>query len=85
MSDSYYLKIGGTEIFSQQFLADLSSADAETKKKAKAVLLSRERSRPFPTCVRIGTLPKTDDTGQRIEFLRQAVAELVTRRLIRRW
>jgi hypothetical protein len=76
MNENYYLKIGGTEAFSEQSIADLSSADADKKKKANAVLLSRERSRPFPTCVRIGTLLKTDDKGQRIEFLQQAVAEI---------
>jgi hypothetical protein len=36
MSDNYYLKIGGAEVFGDQLIADLSSADAETKKKAEA-------------------------------------------------
>jgi hypothetical protein len=49
MNENYYLKIGGTEVFSEHTIADLSSADADKKKKANAVLLSRERSRPFPT------------------------------------
>ena len=34
MSDHYYLKIGGTEVFSEQLIADLLSAEAATKKKA---------------------------------------------------
>ena len=59
MSDRYYLKIGGTEVFNEQFIADLSSADAETKKKAEAILNERLKE----TRVRVGTLLKTDNVS----------------------
>jgi len=59
MSDNYYLKIGGAEVFSDQLIADLSSADPETKKKAEAVLNERLKE----TRVRIGTLLKTDNVS----------------------
>jgi hypothetical protein len=57
MSDHYYLKIGGSEVFSEQLIADLSSADAATKKKAEAGVAERLKE----TRVRIGTLLKTDN------------------------
>ncbi|MDP3028638.1 MAG: SIR2 family protein [Deltaproteobacteria bacterium] len=59
MNENYYLKIGGTEALSEQLIADLSSADADTKKKANAVLSERLKE----TRVRVGTLLKTDNVS----------------------
>lgn len=59
MSDNCYLKIGGAEVFSDQLIADLSSADAETKKKAEAVLNERLKE----IRVRVGTLLKIDNVS----------------------
>lgn len=59
MNENYYLKIGGTEALSEQLIADLASADADTKKKASAVLSERLKE----TRVRIGTLLKTDNVS----------------------
>lgn len=59
MNENYYLKIGGTEVFSEQLIADLSSADAETKKKAEFTLNERLKE----TRVRVGTLLKTDNVS----------------------
>jgi hypothetical protein len=59
MSDDYYLKIGGTEIFAEQFIADLSSTDEEKKKKAEGILNERLKE----TRVRVGTLLKTDNVS----------------------
>jgi hypothetical protein len=59
MSEDYSLKIGSTEILSEQLFADLSSPDAETKKKASALLSSRLKE----SRVRIGTLLKTDNVS----------------------
>jgi len=59
MNENYYLKIGGTEALSEQLIADLSSADADTKKKANAGLSERLKE----TRVRIGTLLKTDNVS----------------------
>lgn len=59
MSDNYYLKIGGTEVFKEQLIADLSSADAETKKKAENILNELLKE----TRVRVGTLLKTDNVS----------------------
>lgn len=59
MSDNYYLKIGGAEVFGDQSIADLSSADAETKKKVEAVLNERLKE----TRVRVGTLLKIDNVS----------------------
>jgi hypothetical protein len=59
MNENYYLKIGGTEIFSDKFIADLSSADADIKKKAESILNERLKE----TRVRIGTLLKTDNVS----------------------
>jgi len=59
VSDQYYLKIGGTEIFSEQSISDLSSADIDTKKKAESNLAERLKE----TRVRVGTLLKTDNVS----------------------
>jgi hypothetical protein len=59
MSEHYYLKIGGTDVFNEQFIADLSSADAATKKKAEASVAERLKE----TRVRVGTLLKTDNVS----------------------
>ena len=59
MSDEYYLKIGGTEVFSQQLIADLSSDDEQKKKKADAILNEQLKE----TRVRVGTLLKTDNVS----------------------
>jgi hypothetical protein len=59
MSDNYYLKIGSAEVLGDQLIADLSSADAETKKKAEAVLNERLKE----TRVRVGTLLKIDNVS----------------------
>jgi hypothetical protein len=59
MSDNYYLKIGGAEVFEVQLIADLSSADAETKKKAEAILNERLKE----ARVRVGTLLKIDNVS----------------------
>lgn len=59
MSDRYYLKIGGTEVFSEQLIADLSSVDAEIKKKAESLVNERLKE----TRVRVGTLLKTDNVS----------------------
>lgn len=59
MSGDYYLKIGGVEVFSEELLADLSSAEADKKKKAEAVLKERLKE----TRVRVGTLLKTDNVS----------------------
>jgi hypothetical protein len=59
MSDEYYLKIGGTETLSEQLIADLSSDDATTKRKAESDLAERLKE----TRVRVGTLLKTDNVS----------------------
>ncbi|MDD5095615.1 MAG: SIR2 family protein [Dehalococcoidia bacterium] len=59
MNENYYLKIGGAEILSEQLIADLSSPDAATQKKANAVLSERLKE----TRVRVGTLLKTDNVS----------------------
>ncbi len=59
MNENYYLKIGGTDALSEQLIADISSADADTKKKANAVLSERLKE----TRVRIGTLLKIDNVS----------------------
>jgi hypothetical protein len=59
MSDQYYLKIGGTDVFSEQLIADLSSADPATKKKAEAGVAERLKEMR----VRVGTLLKTDNVS----------------------
>lgn len=40
MSD-YYLKVGGTEVLSEQLIADLASQDDEVRRKANALLAER--------------------------------------------
>jgi hypothetical protein len=59
VSEEYYLKIGGTEIFSDQSISDLSSADIDTRKKAETNLAERLKE----TRVRVGTLLKTDNVS----------------------
>ncbi len=59
MSDDYYLKIGTTDVFSEDLLADLSSTDDEKKKKAAPHLSDRLKE----TRVRIGTLLKMDNVA----------------------
>ena len=59
MSDDYYLKIGATDVFSEDLLADLSSTDDEKKKKAVSHLSERLKE----TRVRIGTLLKMDNVS----------------------
>lgn len=59
MSTHYYLKIGGTEVFSTSFEADLASADGKTKSRAEAILNEKLKE----TRVRIGTLLKTDNVS----------------------
>ncbi len=59
MTDKYYLKIGGNELFSEQLISDLSSPDVETKRKAEAVLNEKLKE----TRVRVGTLLKTDNVS----------------------
>jgi hypothetical protein len=67
MSD-YYLKIGSSESFSGELVADLSSDNADTKKKAEIKLNEQLKE----TRVRIGTLLKTDN----ISFLIGAGASM---------
>ena len=55
----YYLRIGGTEILSEQLMADLSSADDETKKRAETLLADKLKE----ARVRVGTLLKTDNVS----------------------
>jgi hypothetical protein len=59
VADNYYLKIGGSEVFSTQLITDLSSDDAETKRKAESVLNEKLKE----TRVRVGTLLKTDNVS----------------------
>ena len=59
MTDNYYLKIGGAEFLRAELIADLSSTDAETKKKAERVLSEKLKE----TRVRVGTLLKTDNVS----------------------
>lgn len=59
MNDKYYLKIGGNEVIGDAFVTDLSSADAEIKKRAEAKLAEYLKE----TRVRVGTLLKTDNIG----------------------
>ena len=59
MNENYYLKIGRTETLTEQLITDLSSTDAETKKKANAILSERLKE----TRVRVGTLLKTDNVS----------------------
>lgn len=68
MSADYYLKIGGTEVLGEQLIANLSSADVDTQKKAEATLNERLKE----TRVRVGTLLKTDN----VSFLIGAGASL---------
>jgi hypothetical protein len=68
MSKDYYLKIGGTEAFGEQLLAELSSEAADVKTKAETILHERLKE----TRVRIGTLLKTDN----ISFLIGAGASI---------
>lgn len=59
MTDGYYLKVGGTEVLSAELIANLSSTEAETKKKAEGVLSEKLKE----TRVRVGTLLKTDNVS----------------------
>jgi hypothetical protein len=59
VTENYYLKIGGNEVLSAELIADLSSADADTKKKADGALSERLKE----TRVRVGTLLKTDNVS----------------------
>lgn len=59
MNENYYLKIGGRETLTEQLITDLSSTDAEIKKKANAILSERLKE----TRVRVGTLLKTDNVS----------------------
>jgi hypothetical protein len=59
MTVDYYLKIGGTEAFSEQLIVDLSSDADDVKTKAETTL----RERLKDTRVRIGTLLKTDNVS----------------------
>jgi hypothetical protein len=59
MSEKFYLKVGGTELLSADLVADLESADVETKKKADAKLAEKLKE----ARVRIGTLLKMDNVS----------------------
>ena len=59
MSKDYYLKIGDTETFSAELIADLSSDAADVKAKAETILHERLKE----TRVRIGTLLKIDNVS----------------------
>lgn len=59
MSENFYLKIGGTEFFNEQLIADLSSPKAQTKTRAEADINERLKE----TRVRVGTLLKTDNVS----------------------
>jgi len=59
MNDKYTLKIGDTEIFSEQLIADLSSANEVIKKKAEAIVNERLKE----IRVRVGTLLKIDNVS----------------------
>ena len=59
MTDNYYLKIGGIEVLSRELIANLSSPDSETKKKAEGDLNEKLKE----TRVRVGTLLKTDNVS----------------------
>jgi hypothetical protein len=59
MNDSYYLKIGGTEVFGEELIAELSSGDDTRKKKAEANIAERLKE----ARVRVGTLLKTDNVS----------------------
>jgi hypothetical protein len=59
MPGNYYLKIGGIEVLSRELVANLSSSDSETKKKAEGDLNEKLKE----TRVRVGTLLKTDNVS----------------------
>jgi hypothetical protein len=59
MADDYSLKVGRNEVLSTELTADLSSKDAETKKKAESVLDEKWKE----TRVRVGTLLKIDNVS----------------------
>jgi SIR2-like domain len=59
VTNNYYLKIGSNEVLSPELIADLSSVDIETKKKAEGVLNEKLKE----TRVRVGTLLKTDNVS----------------------
>lgn len=59
MEQKYHLRIGSTDVFSVQLILDLSSDDAESKKKAEAVLIERLKE----ARVRVGTILKTDNVS----------------------
>lgn len=59
MGDDYSLRIGSTEVLSEQLLDELSSADVDKNKKANANLSDRLKE----SRVRIGTLLKTDNVS----------------------
>jgi hypothetical protein len=65
---NYYLKIGGTELFEEKTLNDLSSDDPDAKKRAESILNDRLKE----TRIRIGTLLKTDN----VSFLTGAGASM---------
>jgi hypothetical protein len=59
MNEAYYLKIGGTEVFSKEIFDDLVSHDDMIKKKAEENI--KEHLKEIR--VRIGTLLKTDNVS----------------------
>lgn len=59
MSDDYYLKIGATDVFIEDLLANLSSTDDDKRRKAVSHLSERLKE----TRVRIGTLLKIDNVS----------------------
>lgn len=59
MNDKYFLKIGGNEVIGDALVTELSSENAETKKRAEGKLAEQLKE----TRVRIGTLLKTDNIG----------------------
>jgi SIR2-like protein len=69
MPEDYYLKIGGAEALSGQLIADLSSPDPDTQKKAVTALSECLKE----TRVRVGTLLKTDN----VSFLIAAGASMM--------
>ncbi len=59
MSEDYYLKIGGTEVLSEQLFEQLSSTNNEAKKKGEDTLSQQLKE----ARVRIGTLLKIDNVS----------------------
>lgn len=59
MNDLFCLRIGSIEVFDDQLVADLSSTDVGTRKKAEAKLSERLKE----ARVRIGTLLKADNVS----------------------